>query len=227
MQWKSVAPVSFLPKLLLTLRSHDVHSSNMGGRRLHQRNSRGHLHVRPGVVPGALRLLPQPGVRRHLLRQQDAQTGLHHHAGSPPGLVRREDGRPALPPRPLRRGLLGGGHPGRPGSHPQRHHRHGPPHQRHLQRLRGRVLHPLRRAVRRGLHRRHPAVLHLHRPVDVHTVRLDQRARGFPLLDGRGLDRRGEERGDLVLHGLRAVVGVRRHPVAGVLPEGVVQQVGG
>jgi hypothetical protein len=43
--------------------------SYVGRWRLHQRHGRDHLHHGAGLVPGALRVRPQSGLRRDLLRQ--------------------------------------------------------------------------------------------------------------------------------------------------------------
>lgn len=53
--------------------------------------------------------------RWHFLRQQDATAGVHHHAGPPPGLIRRKNGGPTLPACTLRRSFLGRRHLGSSG----------------------------------------------------------------------------------------------------------------
>lgn len=102
--------------------------------------------------------------------------------------------------------------------YPLRHHRHGPPHLRDLLSVRGCLLHAVRRALLRGLHGCHPALLHLHRPVDVHPLRLGQRARQVARLHGCGLDRVRQSGRTLVLFRLRLAADLRWHPLAGKTP---------
>lgn len=102
-----------------------------------------------------------------------------------------------------------------PRRNPGRHHRHGPPHIRHLQRVRGRLLHAVRGAVLRGVHGRHPAVLHLPGAVAVHPLRVGQRPREAARRDGGRLDRAHRLGVLLVLPGLRTAAHIRGDPVAG------------
>ena len=62
--------------------------------------------------------------RRRFVRSPHAQRRLRHHAGSPGRLLRREDGRPPLHSRSLRRSLLVGGDLGCSGSHLGSHHQY-------------------------------------------------------------------------------------------------------
>lgn len=72
---------------------------------------------------------------------------------------------------------------------PSSDHRHGTEYLCDLQCVCGRVLHSVRWAILRRLHGRHPAVLHLHRALDVHSVRVGQPACEAAQLHGYRLDR--------------------------------------
>lgn len=84
--------------------------SHLGGRRIHQRNGRGHLHDGAGVVSGAFWLRTQSGLWRNFLCESDEEAGLHHHVGPVARQFRRANGWPAVPACALRRGLLGSGY---------------------------------------------------------------------------------------------------------------------
>lgn len=94
-------------------------------------------------------------------------------------------------------------------------YRHGEGDVRHLLGMHRSVLHALRRTLLGRLHRRHSAFLHLHRAVDVYTVRMDQSARKVLVGHGGRLDWRDWREEDLVLLRLRIAARVRRHPMAG------------
>lgn len=62
--------------------------SHLGRWRLHQRNRRGDLHHRTGVVPSSLWIRLEFSLWWNILCQSDEKARLHYHVGSPPRLFR-------------------------------------------------------------------------------------------------------------------------------------------
>lgn len=78
------------------------------------------------------------------------------------------------------------------------------------------VLHALRWIILGRLHRRHSAVLHFRRTVDVHSICVGQSKGEISVRHGGRLDRRDRREEVLVLHRLRASARFRRYPMAGL-----------
>lgn len=102
--------------------------------------------------------------------------------------------------------------------HIGRHHRHGPPNVGHFVSMHCCILHAVRWIILCGLHRCHSIVLHFHRPVDVHSIRMGQWPREKFVRYGCGLDWFGGAQRTVVLYRLWVAAGFRRNSMAGLFP---------
>lgn len=106
------------------------------------------------------------------------------------------------------------------------YHRHGPSYVGCTLVMHRCVLYSFWWSLLCGLYGCHPADLHFHRTLDVHSVCMGKRTCQRPIVDRCRLDWACWRKAALVLSRLWTIVGVRRYSVASVFPTSIVKQNG-